>query len=66
MSKEDFLAIPIFLKLRDYVLNGFFHKKLDIKNLTEAQKVLIASIEHRVIHDQAIVTVDYADIIKGI
>ncbi|MFC0270538.1 phosphotransferase enzyme family protein [Metabacillus herbersteinensis] len=66
LSKEDYLAIPIFLKLRDYVLYGFFHKKLDIETITETQKDLIASIEERVINNRAIVTVNYQDILKSI
>jgi amicoumacin kinase len=56
--------IPLFLKLRDYVLFTVFNKKFDVNNLPESAANAIRGIKERLDSDELIVNLDYERILN--
>ncbi|WP_285769455.1 phosphotransferase [Peribacillus sp. SI8-4] len=58
LSREDYEAIPLFLKVRDLTLYNFFYKKYDWKKEDRQWNEAVRTIEKRIIENRPIVHID--------
>ncbi|MBM7552193.1 phosphotransferase enzyme family protein [Thalassobacillus pellis] len=63
LDQEWIKRIPLFLRLRDFVLYTVFHKKWDMANLNEKQAVLVRQIRERILRNELISEISYDKIL---
>ncbi|WP_456272009.1 phosphotransferase enzyme family protein [Bacillus sp. AK031] len=66
LGDEWIKRIPLFLKLRDYVLFTVFNKKFDVENLSAREASAISGIKERLERDELMVSLDYEQILNKV
>jgi Ser/Thr protein kinase RdoA (MazF antagonist) len=56
--------IPLFFKLRDYILYTVFHKKWDIDNLEDNEKQLLERIRSRLVQNEPLIELNFEKLLN--
>ncbi|WP_347551873.1 phosphotransferase [Pseudalkalibacillus hwajinpoensis] len=64
LDKEWLKTLPFFLRLRDYELYTVFHKKFDVPNMKNENRLLLANIRHRLIQNEVIADINYDNVME--
>ncbi|MCA1056573.1 phosphotransferase [Rossellomorea aquimaris] len=64
LEEEWIEHLPAFLSLRDFTLYTVFHKKWDVKHLSQVEEELLTGIRNRLLNDEPIVEIDFKAMLK--